>query len=236
MRRSLRLLSLLLSLAVTGCGTTMPATRAGEDAAQEGSTTCEDPSADQCVVLACDGEDGVCGVFGCEEVDPKAVARTSHAPDVELASARPPMRGPGPFRHWRCVGLREGAPPRVTFHFRYRHGFLPALPRYTGQVVKHHLFPQAKEFREWFRASGVDIHQYTIVIPEPLHRQIHAGDGRGGLWNAAWRDYVRANTPPPPPEVILRHAFELAFRFNLTGPLISYHQPVIPVGPQLFSN
>jgi uncharacterized lipoprotein (TIGR02269 family) len=84
--------------------------------------------------------------------------------------------------------------------------------------------------------ANVDLHQYTIVIPEPLHRQIHRGDGRGGLWNEAWRDYVRAHPVPPPRENILRYAFELAFRFRLTGPLVPYGHPVVPLGPQLFAN
>lgn len=225
----------LAVLLLTACGTTSPTARAGEDI-EKNSTLCEDPGADRCVVLACAGEAGVCGVFGCEDVDPEAVTRTSLAPGVELAQAHPPTRGPSPFRGWRRTGLREGAQPRATFHFRYRQGFLPAFPRYTGKVIKHHLFPQAKEFRRWFNKARVDIHEYTIVIPEHLHQQIHAGDGRGGAWNEAWRLYVRAHPEPPPREAILRHAFELAFRFKLTGPLVPYNHPVVPIGPQLFSD
>ncbi len=224
----------LAALLLAACGTSSPATRSGEGAEQEVSTSCDDPGADQCIVLACDGEDGVCGVFGCEDVDLEAVAQGPLAPGVERALARPPFRGP--FRHWRRVGLREGSPPRVTFHFHYRQGFLPAFPRYTGPVIKHHLFPQAREFRVWFQRAGVDIHQYTMVIPEQLHLQIHRGDGRGGLWNAAWRAYKDAHPNPPPADVIVRHAFELAFRFRLTGPLVPYGHQVIPIGPQLFSN
>jgi uncharacterized lipoprotein (TIGR02269 family) len=239
MKRIFHLSALLLPIAavlLAACGTTSPATRAWESAEQEEATSCDDPGADQCVALACDGEDGVCGVFGCEDVDLEAAARASLSPGVELARARPPMRGPGLFSHWRRVGLRNGAQPRASFHFRYRQGFLPAFPRYTGKVVKHHLFPQAKEFKAWFRRAGLDIHQYTLVIPEHLHLQIHRGDGRGGLWNTAWRAYKDAHPNPPSAHAILRHAFELAFRFKLVGPLVPYGHPVVPIGPQLFSN
>lgn len=103
-------------------------------------------------------------------------------------------------------------------------------------MIKHHLFPQAKEFRAWFRASGIDPHQYTLVIPEHIHREIHRGDGRGGLWNEAWRQFYRANPNPQRPEVLLRHAFELVFRFELTGPIVPYSHPVVPIGPQLYGN
>jgi hypothetical protein len=63
----------------------------------------------------------------------------------------------------------------MRFHFGYSYGYLPAFPRYEGRVVKHHLFPQAQEFREWFRRARIDIHEYTLVIPEHIHLQIHRG-------------------------------------------------------------
>lgn len=146
------------------------------------------------------------------------------------------LSGPGPFRNWRRLGLREGARPRATFHFRYRFGYLPAFPRYEGKVVEHHLFPQAKEFQEWFRSSGIDVHQYTLVIPEHLHSRLHRGEGRGGLWNEPWRQLHQANPEAQSPEFLLRHAFKLAFRYKLVGPIIPYHRPVRPIGPQLYGD
>jgi uncharacterized lipoprotein (TIGR02269 family) len=233
------LLWILPAALLSGCGTTSPATRAWESATWGESSTCEAPDADQCVVLACDGEEGICGVFSCEDVDPEAVAQVSLAHGAELARGgayRSPTRGPGPSRNWRNTGVRQGTRPRVTFHFRYRFGYLPAFPRYDGKVVKHHLFPQAREFREWFREAGLNPHQYTLLIPEHIHREIHRGDGRGGLWNAEWREYVKANPRPPKPEVLLRHALDLAFRYKLVGPIVPYNHPVVPIGPQLFQN
>jgi len=124
----------------------------------------------------------------------------------------------------------------MTFQFRYPFGALPAFPRYEGRVVKHHLFPQAPEFRDWFRASGIDIHQYTIVIPEQIHRQIHSGTGSGGIWNTAWREFRRHNPGIQKPEVLFRKAFELAIRYDLAGPIVPYNHTVVPIGPQLYSN
>jgi uncharacterized lipoprotein (TIGR02269 family) len=236
---SFLLWSLFLVLPLAGCGTTAPTIGSWDGGGQEEAHACEDPSADRCIVLACDGEDGLCGVFSCEDVDLDPVASASLALDVVLVRGgayRPPMRGPGPWRNWRRSGLREGARPRLTFHFQYRFGYLPAFPRYEGRVVKHHLFPQATEFRDWFARSGVDVHQYTMLIPEHIHRQIHSGTGRGGLWNEAWRQFHRAHPQPQRPEALLSHALELAFRYELTGPIVPYNRPVMPIGPQLYGD
>ncbi len=46
---------------------------------------------------------------------------------------------------------------------------------------------------------------------------------RGGLWNQAWRDFMRANRRATPEE-IYKHAGELIHRFELIGgPIQSYH-------------
>jgi uncharacterized lipoprotein (TIGR02269 family) len=169
MTRPLSSLQLLLAvLVLSGCGTTSPATRAWTEAEGEGVQECEEPEADQCIVLACDGEEGACGAFGCEDVDPEVLAS-----GVEPARYRPPLRSPGSSRNWRRTGLREGAQPRMTFHFRYREGFLPAFPRQEGKLVKHHLFPQAPDLSAWFKQNGINPHQWTMVLPEHMHLRIH---------------------------------------------------------------
>jgi uncharacterized lipoprotein (TIGR02269 family) len=209
-----------------------------EDVAQDDVLGCEAPEADQCVVLACD--EGECGVFACEDVDPEAMAQASITPEVELELARfrPPMRrGPGTQRNWRRAGLRDGARPILTFHFRYPHGALPAFPRLIGKLVKHHLFPQAQEFRAWFERNGIDVHAWTMVIPERAHLRIHSGAPFGGLWNEAWRQFMRANYDRRVPrEEMMRKAFELAYRFDIVGPIVPYGHQLVPQGPQLFSN
>jgi uncharacterized lipoprotein (TIGR02269 family) len=229
------LLSLFLStLLLTACATSSSASHEWEGAEPGGIPACDEPDADQCVVLACD--EGECGVFDCEDVDPEALAQVPQVHGVELAQfSRPPFRGPGPQRNWRRVGLRENARPRMTLHFRYRHGFLPAFPQLDGKLIKHHLFPQAQEFRAWFKERGINIHEWTMLLPEPVHLRIHRG-ANGGPWNAAWQQYYRANRDRlVPREELIRKAFELALRFDIAGPIMPYYSPVPPPGPQLLA-
>lgn len=223
----------LASLLLFACATPSLATHAEGDATH--ASVCEEPDADQCIVLACD--EGECGVFDCEDVDPEAVARAPLlAHGAELARYRLPFRGPGLQRNWRRAGLRDGVRPRLTFHFRYREGFLPAYPRLEGKLIKHHLFPQAQEFKDFFRDSGIDIHAWTMVIPEHVHLRIHRGPGRGGAWNAAWRQFMNANQRRKvTQEEMLGKAFELAFRFDIVGPVLPYGHALVPEGPQLLA-
>ncbi len=209
-------LALLAILLLGACGTPSSVVRVEE------TERCEHAAAEQCVALACDG--GECGLFDCGDVDQEAVSS-----EMELARGyRAPQRPPA-FRNWRNMGIRPGARPRMTFHFRYREGFLPALPREPGKLVHHHLFPQQPLLAEWFTQNGVDIHKFTILIPEHIHRQIHSGTGRGGMWNQAWRDYRQSvRTRPVTAEELHRKAAELIFRFELTGPVVPYNTRVAP--------
>lgn len=220
----------MLSLA---CATPSPAPHVWPKIPPTAANSCEEPSADECVVFACVEEE--CGVFICEDVAPEAVAGTASEPEVELARGfRPPFRSPGPHRNWRRAGLREDARPRMTFHFQYRYGFLPAFPRLEGKLIRHHLFPQAQEFSEWFRVSGINVHDWTMLIPEHVHLRIHGGPGRGGLWNTAWRQFMGTKRGQRvPPEELLSKAFELSFRFDIVGPIVPYNRPISPPGPQL---
>jgi len=123
----------------------------------------------------------------------------------------------------------------MTFHFRYRHGFLPAFPRLDGKLIKHHLFPQEPRLAAWFQGQGINVHEWTMIIPEHVHLRIHRG-ARGGLWNEAWRQYRDANSARRvPPEELLAKAFEFALRFDIAGPIRSYYGPIPPPGPQLVS-
>lgn len=229
-----RWLSLCLSsLLILACAAPIPALRAWEDTEHSNTGSCEAPDADQCVVLACD--EGECGIFSCEDVDPEALARAHSEHGVELVRGyRPSFRAPGPHRSWRRAGLRDDARPRMTFHFRYRDGFVPAFPLLEGKLVRHHLFPQAQEFREWFRASNINVHEWTMLIPEKEHLRIHSGGGRGGLWNEAWRQFRLANEGRRvSKEEMLSKAFELALRYEIAGPIVPYGRPIVPIGPQL---
>jgi uncharacterized lipoprotein (TIGR02269 family) len=124
----------------------------------------------------------------------------------------------------------------MVFHFSYRHGYLPAFPRLEGKLIKHHLFPQAQEFRQWFINNGIDVHAWTMVIPEHMHLRIHRG-ANGGPWNEAWRQFMRANNHGKvSQEEMMRKAFELAYRFDIVGPVMTYGHRLVPPGPQLFAN
>lgn len=227
------LLLVSAGLSLLACGGATPAVRAWEETAQEGRSKCDDPNADQCVVFACEEEE--CGVFRCEDVHWEPVTSAPLTHGAELARGfRPPPRAPSLHRNWRRAGLREDARPLMTFHFRYRYGFLPAFPRLEGTLRKHHLFPQANEFREWFRAHGINVHDWTMVIPLQAHQRIHGGDGRGGLWNEAWREFMRNNLRRRlTQEELIRKAFELTYRFDIVGPIIPYGHRLVPQGPQL---
>jgi uncharacterized lipoprotein (TIGR02269 family) len=87
--------------------------------------------------------------------------------------------------------------------------------------VRHHIFPQASDLKIWFTRQGVKFHSFTLLIPEHIHRRIHSGGQRGGMWNEAWREFQDAN-PNAPPEAIYRHAGELIYRFELMGPIVPY--------------
>jgi uncharacterized lipoprotein (TIGR02269 family) len=123
----------------------------------------------------------------------------------------------------------------MSFHFRYRHGYLPAFPRLQGKLVKHHLFPQEEEIASWLKWRGVNIHQYTMVIPEHVHLRIHRGQ-QGGPWNRAWREFMYANNDRKvPTDELLRKAFELSYRFDIVGPIIPYSHQLVPLEPGVFS-
>jgi uncharacterized lipoprotein (TIGR02269 family) len=123
----------------------------------------------------------------------------------------------------------------MTFHFQYRHGFLPAFPRLEGKLVRHHLFPQARDLAEWFRSKGINIHEWTMLVPEQQHLRVHRGP-RGGLWNEAWRQFRNAQGDREVTrEELLAKAFELALRYDLAGPITSYRAPILPPGPQLLA-
>lgn len=234
---SSRLAPLLLGLCALGlisCGTTSSTQRMWEDSAWADPVACEDSRADRCVVLACD--EGECGLFACEDVDAEGVARTPAASVVEPALGRPTFRAPGASRNWwqRRTGIRGGARPLVTSPApQLRAVFVPVLPPETGRLIKHHLFPQQARLAAYFKAGGIDIHEFTMVIPEHIHRRIHSGSGMGpgGAWNAAWREFIKVNPRPPSREILMRHAIELAFRFELSGPIVPYNTPLVPRTP-----
>lgn len=219
MRASSQFWRALLCTLLTSCATPSASLHEAHEPSEVVSSWEEGCEDERSLVLLCQEEGEECGLFRCREVAPR---------EVLLAS-----RGSGTFyipsahsfpRRWRGqpIGWPRATQPVLTFRFN-RHFDPkpppPALP--PGRWVRHHLF--AQEFREWFREHGVtNIHQFTLLIPEHVHLRIHSGGPRGGLWNAAWRQFQTQN-PDATPAEIYRHAGELIFRFDLTGPLVSYY-------------
>jgi hypothetical protein len=75
-----------------------------------------------------------------------------------------------------------------------------------------------------------------MVVPEQVHLRIHRGGARGGAWNQAWREFKDANRDREvTPAELVAKAFELAYRFDIVGPLVPYRHTLVPPGPQLFA-
>ena len=188
----------------------------------EGVASFEEGCADErSVVLLC--AESECGFFLCRDVEPARVV-PARGNGVVAPSAAP---GGAPRRWWGVwPWMRRGSEPVLTFRF-YRH-FDPKPPQLhllpPGRYVRHHIFPQAQDLREWFQQQGVkNIHDFTMVIPEHIHHRIHGGGPSGGRWNEAWRTFMKRR-PRAPAEEIYRHAGELIFRFDLAGPIMPYHR------------
>ncbi len=74
-----------------------------------------------------------------------------------------------------------------------------------------------------------------MLLPEHVHLRIHRG-ARGGPWNEAWWQFrIAKQGQSVTKEELLHKAFELAFRFDIVGPLRPYYAPVLPPGPQLLA-
>ncbi|WP_309892547.1 TIGR02269 family lipoprotein [Archangium sp.] len=214
----------LLCTLLTACATSSPSLQDVREPPPEVVSSWEEGCADErTVVLLCREDGDECGFFRCQEVAPREVllAYRGGGP-IYIPGASPAA----PRRWWRNPrGWPRNTEPVLTFRFN-RHldpkppALVPVLP--PGRWVRHHLLPQAEDLARWFHRQGVpDIHQFTLLIPEHIHLRIHSGGPSGGLWNAAWRQFQRANEHATPAE-IYRHAGELIFRFELTGPIVPY--------------
>ncbi|ABF86103.1 putative lipoprotein [Myxococcus xanthus DK 1622] len=203
---------LVLSCLLVACASAPPTPDPPRGIAElEYAELCEATEAAPCVSLACD--EGWCAFFLCEDV----------APRVEPALmpvARPPLR-----RGWGVrLGIRNGAQPVITFPWRPHVQVRPVYQLPAGRYVRHHIFPQAPDLALYFQRAGIKIHDFTLVIPEHVHRYIHGGGPRGGRWNDAWAQFIKAHPHPPRPDVIYRHAGDLIFRFELTGKVMPYYK------------
>ncbi|QRN96747.1 TIGR02269 family lipoprotein [Archangium violaceum] len=235
MHDKMRLWGLLLGVLLAGCAASGPSSREEEVPLD---TTCQEE--DSCLVLACDEE--VCGFFFCEDVV-VATSEEAHEADgqpgsvvlarggspvaITLPSPVTPMR----YRGWP-LRLPEDREPVFVIPWRNHHlrGLLPSQKQLLEEIElrmrrpheKHHIFP--REFIDWFKFKGIDIHQYTLLIEELLHKRIHRG-ANGGEWNAAWRQYIQTHQKATREE-IWKFAWELCVRFGIYGAIQPYYSPI----------
>lgn len=157
--------------------------------------------------------ENTCAFFRCRDLTEVRGATPSQIEPARWPGLRPPGG-------WRRGGRlpRPGAEP--VFRIRWHNHPAPALPSQRplprDRLVKHHIFPQAPDLAAWFQQQGLNIHQYTLLIPREVHIRIHNGGQRGGRWNEEWRHFTRGRLRATPEE-IWQHAIKLIVKYDLTG-------------------
>jgi uncharacterized lipoprotein (TIGR02269 family) len=219
----------LLGVLLASCASPSAASREDfEEHAEEATSWAEAWEDARCVTVLCGERE--CAFVRCQdvlgEVPGQVVPARGGGPPVVALPA--PGRGP---RRWWSGGLwlpEDRAPVFVIPWYgahpqRHLLRDTDALLR-SGKWVQHHIFPQQKALARWFKAQGIDIHQFTLVLPAQVHTRIHSGGPRGGRWNEAWRQFVDAHEGQRvPPAQIWAHAHLLIRRFGLNpGPFEPY--------------
>jgi uncharacterized lipoprotein (TIGR02269 family) len=203
----------VLALACAPLGQSLREEDEAVEAAQLEETCAED---DSCVTFVCG--DGACALYRCEDGETGEVVFTRGT-----GGLAPPAAPGSPRRWWGPPdGFSRGREPVFVIPWK-QYERRPLLPSQTpsGRMEKHHIFPQARDLAGWFRGKGINIHQYTMLIPHHVHSRIHSEGARGGLWNQAWRQFRDSNIGASQQE-IYAHAGQLIFRFELLGPLLPY--------------
>jgi len=240
---SSKLLNVVLAASLAGCAGSAPSVRSkygAQPAVVSGEEACREPTA---LILLC-GEDA-CAFYRCSEVAllenaPRRAVPYDGGPDkdarakVVLALAgveeEPQTLADDSFMELGHTG------PVFFIHFgpRRPHPLPPGLRaeaerRARLAQVLHHVFPPDEEFRGWFVSKGIDPEDWTIPVVAQDYFGIHEGP-QGDLWNAAWRELMRA-APQATATEIWSHAGELCLRFGLfelisDGPTSSAPRPV----------
>jgi len=158
---------------------------------------------------------GTCAFFRCQDMETHG---EDSAVKVEPARwTRPPQPSGGRRRGSRYP--RPDADPVFVIRWNNHPPLSVPIPRPARTArawVKHHIFPQEPQLAEWFQLQGINIHQYTLLIPREVHLRIHSGGPRGGKWNAEWRHFTEGRAKATPAE-IWQHASKLIVDYNLAG-------------------
>ncbi|RJS19553.1 hypothetical protein DRW03_21205 [Corallococcus sp. H22C18031201] len=186
-----------------------------------------DSDEDRCLVPVC-APSGLCGLFACADVAPGRVVRTLDGVGGGAILEAP---GSGASRTWGSAqGLPGDSLPVLVFRMYSAPAEVLPSTRAREQAwaeygrkkkEKHHIFPRA--YAEAFLAKGINPHQWVMPIPADLHRYIHR-DGRGGPWNAEWRNFIARQEPTDPPDDYFRFAGALMMKYGLVGPMGTYWQ------------
>jgi uncharacterized lipoprotein (TIGR02269 family) len=169
---------------------------------------CQDEST---LELLC--SEDTCAFFRCRDM-----VDVRDAAPGEIEPARwPGLRPPGGGRRGGRLPRRDAEP---VFLIRWHNHPAPSLPSQRplsrDRLVKHHIFPQAPDLATWFHRQGLNIHQYTLLIPRGVHIRIHSGGPRGGRWNEEWRHFTRGREISSHEE-IWQHAIKLIVKYDLAG-------------------
>ncbi|MCY1075441.1 TIGR02269 family lipoprotein [Archangium sp. miwbw1] len=185
----------LLGLLLTACVTSAPVEREDVEAPKAVSSSWEDARADPtCVVPLCDEER--CAIWRCQDVtegdDHPVLLAQVLVPQTEPMLPLPLGPGPNASRWWGHP-LAEPRYASPVFEIPWHNWKTRELSKrrlYLSQCLiprepfeKHHIFPQEPGLARWFKREGLDIHAFTIRIPQSFHRWLHSGGPNGGQWN-----------------------------------------------------
>jgi uncharacterized lipoprotein (TIGR02269 family) len=219
---------LVLSSALTACASVpLAQSEEGEDTGDSASFEewCQEEGS---LVPLCD--EGQCGLYRCREVAEELTA--GRVMLARTGGAVLPGPGSSAQRYWGSAdGLPKNSNPVFIIPWGPKRPLLPSQQKMVEELEaewrlpheKHHIFPQEQELKEWFAIKGINIHEFTMLLPVDEHRRIHHPPPKGGDWNEAWRKYKKAN-PNVQKEEIYRYAGQLIYEFKLAGPVVPYYR------------
>jgi hypothetical protein len=130
----------------------------------------------------------------------------------------------------RPTGSRSASDADVVSQrgMHQQHRAYPSTPQ-------HHVFPQELEswFKERFKGTGENIHEYTVFISEGEHQAIHKA-GKGSVvkgvqepdlkgWNQEWKDF-KQNNPNASPQAIFEKAGQLMDKYKISAAEIARYK------------
>lgn len=208
-----------LGACLVACGSSSSALREWEDTPHGEAEACGGD--DRCVTVVCGlEEEDLCGLYRCEDTG-ALLARGGGRPPVTASAP-----GFGPRRNWGGAQALPGERDAILTFRWYNH---PAPVRPADKLPsgpgweRHHLYPQETAMKAWFARAprGINVHDFTMIIPRSEHVRIHNPGGRGGPWNEAWREFARLN-PRANQQHVKEQLAKMLVEFNVMGPVVPY--------------